>query len=232
MTDKIHALMVAAGKGSRFGAQIPKQYLTLADKTVLEHSVARLNHPNIDDLTLVIAKDDEQASGLDLAFEGAIHYAIGGAERWQSVHAGVAAIRGCGADDNDWVLIHDAARPCLPKQDLQDLLDALSTNPCEAVILAAPVVDTLKQVVHDKIVKTVDRSALWQAQTPQAFRLKALEEVLSMVAKTDMLITDEASGFEMMGREVQIVTGSRLNMKLTYAEDLPLLEAVLTYLLD
>lgn len=232
MTNKIHALMVAAGKGSRFGAQIPKQYLTLADKTVLEHSVARLNHPNIDDLTLVVAKDDKRALGLDLDFAGAIHHAIGGAERWQSVHAGVTAIRGRGADDNDWVLIHDAARPCLPKQDLQDLLDALSTNPCEAVILAAPVVDTLKQVVHGKIIKTVDRSALWQAQTPQVFRLKALEEVLSMVAKTDMLITDEASGFEMMGREVQIVAGSRLNMKLTYAEDLPLLEAVLAHLLD
>lgn len=228
----IHALMAAAGKGSRFGADKPKQYLTLSDKTVLEESMARLNIDGIDDLTLVVAQDDMYFGDLTLIYAKPIYQAWGGAERWQSVMNGVKKIRERGAGDDDWVLIHDAARPCLPESDLMKLLRALDSTPRQGVILATPVVDTLKQVDDDNIIKTVDRNGLWQAQTPQAFHLKTLENVLSKVLEYGLNITDEASGFEMLGHGVQIVHGSRLNMKLTHAEDLPLLRLIATSLLD
>lgn len=233
LDSRVHALMVAAGKGSRFGADVPKQYLTLQDQTVLQQSVARLNVNGIDDLTLVIAKDDRLAATLEFEFAKPIYHAIGGAERWQSVQSGVQAIRKRGACDDDWVVIHDAARPCLPRADLMAVLSALKDTRHDGVILATPVVDTLKQVDESaQIVKTVDRSGLWQAQTPQVFRLKSLESMLDEVQERELNITDEASGFEMLGKSVQVVVGSRLNMKLTYADDLPLLRLMVANLLD
>ena len=144
------------------------------------------------------------------------------------MHSGVQAIREYGGLDDDWVVIHDAARPCLPKVDLARLLDTLESTSHDGVILATPVVDTLKLATNEQdIIKTVDRSGLWQAQTPQAFRLNKLEWVLSQIAKDNQMITDEASGFEMLGLGVQIVQGSKLNMKLTYAEDLSLMDLIL-----
>lgn len=232
-TPNIHALIVAAGKGSRFGTTVPKQYFVLVEKTVLQESVARLNVDGIDDLTLVVAGDDHRALQLDFEFDSPIYYAIGGAERWQSVQSGVQEIRKHGASDDDWVVIHDAARPCLPRDNLQELLKVLSKTSCDGVILAIPVVDTLKQAASDlSVIKTIDRVNLWQAQTPQAFRLAQLEWVLSEVAKENLIITDEASAFEMLGLSVQIVQGSKLNMKLTYAEDLPLLELISKHLIE
>lgn len=224
--DAIHALMVAAGKGSRFGTALPKQYLILTDKTVLEESVACLDDDGIDDLTLVIAKDDAYFAGLNLTYQRPLFVGVGGAERWQSVHAGVSMIRTRGGRDDDWVVIHDAARPCLPKADLQALMTALQNSRADGVILATPVVDTLKQVSNGVIERTVDRSVLWQAQTPQAFRLKTLEAVLNQVAQQGLDITDEASAFEMLGYTVEVVQGSRLNVKLTYPDDLPLLRLI------
>lgn len=234
LDSRVHVLMVAAGKGSRFGADVPKQYLTLQDKTVLQQSVARLDVDGIDDLTLVVAKDDQMAATLEFEFTKPIYCAIGGEERWQSVQSGVRAIRERGACDDDWVVIHDAARPCLPKADLLAVLSALKDTWHDGVILATPVVDTLKQVdgSSGQVVKTVDRNGLWQAQTPQAFRLKSLESMLDEVQERGLNITDEASGFEMLGKSVQVVVGSRLNMKLTYADDLPLLRLMVANLLD
>lgn len=112
------------------------------------------------------------------------------------------------------------------------VLTALKQTTHDGVILAAPVVDTLKQVDGGSVVKTVSREGLWQAQTPQIFRLGALEKVLAEVATQGLVITDEASGFEMMGLSVEVVAGSRLNMKLTYAEDLPLLRFILSDLIE
>lgn len=226
---RIHALIVAAGKGCRFGADIPKQYLRLlSKKTVLQESIERLNVDEVDDLTLVLAQDDKYASELNFCFGHPIYHAVGGSKRWQSVHSGVQEIRNRGGADDDWVIIHDAARPCLPKADLLGLLNALKVTSCDGVILATPVVDTIKLATSGQtIINTVDRSSLWQAQTPQAFRLVKLERVLERVAKEGLMITDEASGFEMLGLSVQIIQGSKLNMKLTHAEDLPLLEFIL-----
>ncbi|WFF39089.1 2-C-methyl-D-erythritol 4-phosphate cytidylyltransferase [Moraxella nasibovis] len=229
---QVHGLIVAAGKGLRLGADRPKQYLQITDKTVLEESVARLNVDALSDLTLVVAKDDAYAAKLSFDFAGEVHRTFGGDERWQSVKNGVKSIRDRGAKDTDWVLIHDAARPCLPRADLMAVLTALKQTTHDGVILAAPVVDTLKQVDGSSVVKTVSREGLWQAQTPQIFRLGALEKVLAEVAAQGLVITDEASGFEMLGLSVEVVAGSRLNMKLTYAEDLPLLRFILSDLIE
>lgn len=224
----IHALIVAAGKGTRFGLALPKQYLTIAGQPILVHSIACLNIEQITDLTLVVSGDDTMARQLDFVFDKPVYFAVGGAERFLSVRSGLSAIRQRGATDDDWVLIHDAVRPCLPKSDLLNLLATITKLGDEVgVILATPVADTLKFAQNHTIVKTINREQLWQAQTPQIFRLGALECMLDHVIGQGLVITDEASGFELMGQTVRLVAGSRTNMKLTYPDDLPLFERLL-----
>ena len=244
ITPNIHAMIVAAGRGSRFGASIAKQYTVLKGQTLLQHSVARLACSHyIDRCLLVLAADDNTAQ--TLAFAQPIYYAIGGAERWQSVQAGVEAITNTGANDSDLVLIHDAARPAVPSHDIDQVIEAAMLEPYGA-ILATPVADTLKQscmrpnaqsecsadaidqdIQYSYIKQTIDRSHTWQAQTPQVFRLGELRQVLAYVAKYKLTITDEASAFEYLNLPIRLVTGSRQNIKLTYPDDAILLAAIL-----
>ena len=243
----IHAMIVAAGRGSRFGASIAKQYTKLQGQTLLQHSVARLaSSCYIDQCLLVIAKDDHTAQTLDFALP--IQYTSGGAERWQSVQAGVEALIRAGAHDSDLVLIHDAARPAVPQQDIDKVIKAALQEPYGA-ILATPVADTLKQSYtapykhdasavseainsakgeqHSYVERTLERSNMWQAQTPQVFRLANLREVLAYVEEHDLIITDEASAFEHLGLPIRLVVGNRQNLKLTYPDDGILLSAIL-----
>lgn len=238
---RIHAMIVAAGRGSRFGASVAKQYTMLQGQTLLQHSVARLACSQyIEQCLLVVSADDSMVKALNFAMP--VYYAIGGAERWQSVQAGVAAINSVGADDSDLVLIHDAARPAVLKQDIDQVIEAAITEPYGA-ILAIPVADTLKTSYTESAVidkssdknnqhyyakRTIDRSSMWQAQTPQVFRLGALKKVLNYVAEHQLAITDEASGFEYLDLPIRLVTGSRQNIKLTYPDDALLLSAILT----
>ncbi|MBH0096887.1 2-C-methyl-D-erythritol 4-phosphate cytidylyltransferase [Psychrobacter sp. NZS113] len=246
-TPRIHAMIVAAGRGSRFGASVAKQYTLLQGHTLLQHSVARLACSDyIDKCLLVIAAHDTTAQTLDFAFS--IDYAIGGAERWQSVQAGVEAISHSGAEDSDLVLIHDAARPAVPSNDIDQVIEAAMTEPYGA-ILATPVADTLKEsnvystaqseITNETIIsnynhahsyakRTIDRSNMWQAQTPQVFRLGELKRVLAYVLTHNLSITDEASAFEYLDLPIRLVTGSRQNIKLTYPDDAILLAAILT----
>ncbi|MBH0006189.1 2-C-methyl-D-erythritol 4-phosphate cytidylyltransferase [Psychrobacter sp. SWN149] len=234
-TPTLHAMIVAAGRGSRFGASIAKQYTMLQGQTLLQHSVARLGtSAYIDKCLLVVAADDNTVQTLN--FSMPIHCAIGGAERWQSVQAGVEAIIQSGADDSDLVLIHDAARPVVPSRDIDNVIRAAMLEPYGA-ILATPVADTLKTAYTQSIEKgsvyyyaetTIDRSTLWQAQTPQVFRLAQLKKVLEHVSKHQLTITDEASAFEHLKLPIKLVTGSRQNIKLTYPDDADLLAAILT----
>ena len=237
-TPAIHALIVAAGKGSRFGSELPKQYTKLGQRTLLQHSVARLaSSPQIDACLIVIAADDEMARQLDYAMP--VHFAIGGAERWQSVQAGVQALLAAGGQADDLVVIHDAARPTVPARDIAAVIAAAS-NEAYGAILASPVTDTLKAEQAGStsdnnetyISHTVSRAGLWQAQTPQVFRLAALQEVLTYVAAHDLAITDEASAFEALSLPIKLVAGSRENIKLTYPEDHTLLAAILAMRAD
>lgn len=242
-TPDIHAMIVAAGRGSRFGASIAKQYTKLQGQTLLQHSVVRLASSRyIDQCLLVIAKDDSIAQTLDFALP--IQYTSGGAERWQSVQAGVEALIRAGAHDSDLVLIHDAARPAVPQQDIDKVIKAALQEPYGA-ILATPVVDTLKQSYtasykhasavseainseqHSYVERTLERSNMWQAQTPQVFRLAKLREVLAYVEEHDLTITDEASAFEYLALPIRLVVGNRQNLKLTYPDDGILLSAIL-----
>lgn len=234
----VYAMIVAAGRGSRFGAATPKQYLALQGQTLLQHSVARLGCSDyIEHCLLVIAADDKIAQ--TLSFSLPVSYAIGGQERWQSVHAGVAAIIDAGAKESDLVLIHDAARPAVPSSDIDRVIEAGMSEPYGA-ILASPVADTLKESYtqstaqslavnnkHSYIKRTIDRSTIWQAQTPQVFRVKQLSQVLSYISKHQLTITDEASAFEYLDQPIRLVVGSRQNIKLTYPDDANLLSAIL-----
>ncbi|PAT63036.1 2-C-methyl-D-erythritol 4-phosphate cytidylyltransferase [Psychrobacter sp. JB193] len=238
---RTYAMIVAAGRGSRFGASVAKQYTQLQDQTLLQLSVARLaSSKYINQCLLVVAEDDITARTLDFAIP--VYYAIGGVERWQSVQAGVAAIGSTGANDSDLVLIHDAARPAVPSHDIDQIIEAALLEPYGA-ILATPVADTLKtsyikSVTTDNLSdknnqryyakRTIDRSSMWQAQTPQVFRLGALKKVLDYVAEHQLTITDEASAFEYLDLPIRLVTGSRQNIKLTYPDDALLLSAILT----
>ncbi|MGP5210769.1 2-C-methyl-D-erythritol 4-phosphate cytidylyltransferase [Psychrobacter alimentarius] len=242
---RTYAMIVAAGRGSRFGAPIAKQYTQLQDQTLLELSVARLaSSQYIDQCLLVVAEDDSMASTLNFAIP--VSYTIGGAERWQSVQAGVEAISDIGADDSDLILIHDAARPAVPRHDIDQVIKAAMSEPYGA-ILATPVADTLKtshtkSETTDKLLdnnhqhyyakRTIDRSDMWQAQTPQVFRLGPLKRVLNYVAEHQLTITDEASAFEYLELPIRLVTGSRQNIKLTYPDDALLLSAILTAQFD
>lgn len=241
-TPNIHAMIVAAGRGSRFGAAVAKQYTKINEQTLLQHSVTRLASSSyINHCYLVIAADDEIASSLTFALP--IDYVIGGAERWQSVRAGVSAIIDSGADKSDLILIHDAARPAVPTEDIDSVITAAMSEPYGA-ILAAPVADTLKlsaalssQTIHNDIdsstsdneyIKTtVNRQHMWQAQTPQVFRVGELSRLLDYVNKHQLHITDEASAFEYLELPIRLVSGSRQNIKLTFPDDAPLLTAIL-----
>ncbi len=231
---KIYALIVAAGSGSRFGAPLPKQYLPIAlhgkHDTVLQYSVQALaQSDDITECTLVVSCDDVIADTLSFALP--IRKVVGGRERWQSVAAGVADIAGRdGVSADDLVLIHDAARPCLLAKDLHAVIDAAKSEPFGA-ILGAPVADTLKKTQHASpyVAHTISREALWQVQTPQVFRLSALLQVLEHIAQNSHHVTDEAMGFEALKLPVRMVTGSRSNIKLTFADDLPLVQAILAY---
>ncbi|MBS9780485.1 MAG: 2-C-methyl-D-erythritol 4-phosphate cytidylyltransferase [Moraxellaceae bacterium] len=215
----IHGLVVCAGSGSRFGSDIPKQYTRVANKTIAQYSIDRLaESAYIDNCHLVIAKDDTIAKTLSWAMP--IKFAIGGAERWQSVEAGVQSIADTGATEQDLVVIHDSARPCVQATDIDKVIE-VAFNEKFGAILATPVADTLKQVTdNNEIIKTIDRQHLWQAQTPQVFRFGALQQVLQVVRQQNLMITDEASGFEHLGYPIRVVLGSRNNIKITYPEDL------------
>ena len=242
-TPQVHAMIVAAGRGSRFGATIAKQYTILNHTTVLQQTLCRLASSHyIESCFLVIAADDSTAR--NLAFELPIHYVIGGVERWQSVQAGVRAIIDAGANDTDLIVIHDAARPAVPIEDIDRVIAVAMLEPYGA-ILAAPVADTLKQSQDQPkkdnssnigstgngvsyIKNTIDRNQIWQAQTPQVFRIGELNRVLNYVAKHQLTITDEASAFEHLDLPIRLIRGSRQNIKLTFPEDTILLAAILS----
>lgn len=250
-TPSVHAMIVAAGRGSRFGSDLPKQYTSLNGYTLLQHSVARLSTSHdIQTCLLVLAADDTTA--MTLSFALPVWYAIGGEERWQSVLAGLIAIIEKGAADDDLILIHDAARPAVTRQDIKAVIDAAKKEPYGA-ILATAVVDTLKRsqlqshalkpslrptdvltgktpsnyALQTYAVQTIDRSEIWQAQTPQVFRVVQLRRVLEHVESHSLEITDEASAFEHLQLPIRLVNGSRHNIKLTYPEDALLLSAIL-----
>ncbi len=179
LTSRLWVVIPAAGSGMRMGAAVPKQYLPLAGRTVIEHSMARLAAlPGVAGLVVALAADDPYWPTLKLQLGVPVQRITGGSERCHSVLAALTWLLGV-ADANDWVLVHDAARPCVRRADLQRLLDTLADDPIGG-LLAIPARDTKKRAdANGRVLNTVDRTDLWKAQTPQMFRLGALHEALS-----------------------------------------------------
>ncbi|WP_312227767.1 2-C-methyl-D-erythritol 4-phosphate cytidylyltransferase [Pseudescherichia sp.] len=221
----ICAVVPAAGFGRRMQTECPKQYLSIGNKTILEHTVAALlANPRVERVIIAVSPGDERFAGLSLAQHPQVTVVDGGAERADSVLAGLHA-----AGDAGWVLVHDAARPCLHQDDLSRLLSLCETSRTGG-ILAAPVRDTMKRAEPGKsaIAHTVDRNDLWHALTPQFFPLPLLKMCLTRALNDGATITDEASALEHCGYHPELVAGRADNIKVTRPEDLALAEFYLT----
>ena len=205
-------------------ADCPKQYLPLAGRTVIEHSLdALLNHPAICGAVVAISDTDGYWADLAYQHDKPVHKAQGGAERCHSVLNALHRLAGI-AERDDWVLVHDAARPCVRQDDISQLIERCQSHPVGG-ILAVPVKDTIKKVAESEmIVGTVDRAMLWHAQTPQMFRLGALRDALQQALAAKAVITDEASAMEWIGQVPRVVEGHADNIKITRPEDLSLAE--------
>ena len=228
---RIWAVVPAGGSGRRFGGVLPKQYLLLHGRPVLAHALGSLlGHPRIAGVQLVLPVADlareDWRDGLAGQAGTLLPPVAGGQERADSVRLGLQALLQQGAAATDWVLVHDAARPCLRREDLDLLLDSLVHAP-QGALLALPVADTLKREDHGRVLETVERSALWRAFTPQAFPLGALAGALAAAARHGWTITDEASAMERQGWRPLLVRGHGDNIKVTLPEDLPLAAAIL-----
>lgn len=225
MQARYWAILPAAGSGSRFGSETPKQYLKLFNKTVMQHSVDRICQLPIEGCVLATSANDTTAQSLSFAQPDLLHWVTGGAERMDSVLAAMQYLQQY-ASAEDWVLVHDVARPCILANDLQHLLDELKEDAVGG-LLAVPVRDTLKRGNAGQVVETVPRDHLWQCQTPQMFRFGLLLKALQQAKVQQQLVTDEAGAIEQLGLPVKLVSGSSTNIKITYPEDLGLAAAIL-----
>ncbi len=222
---RFHIIIPAAGAGNRMASAIPKQYLPLCGKPIVSHSIQTFfSCPRIASINLALSAEDFfwRSLTLDSNSRLVLHY-TGGDTRAQTVLNTLEAMRPNVAED-DWILVHDAARPGLTSVLLNQLLDTLEHDAVGG-LLALPLADTLKQSNADqRVEKTIPREQLWQAQTPQMFRFSLLQKAL---ADFEGSPTDEAQAVEAMGLQPKLVVGSMRNMKITYPQDLQLMEILM-----
>lgn len=227
------ALIPSAGTGTRAGGDLPKQYQLIAGRPMLWHTVqAFLASPEIERVVVVTSPGAEPLTARfpRIGFDATklVEVDCGGDSRHASVTNGLAALRGLGAHEDDWVLVHDAARPGITPELIRTLVATLKDDPVGGIV-ALPVADTLKRVPAggDAIARTESRDALWQAQTPQMFRIGMLREAILRAQREGHDLTDEASAIEWAGHTPRVVQGSLRNFKVTYPEDFALAEAIL-----
>ena len=224
---RVWALIPAAGSGTRFGGGVPKQYLNLAGKTVIEHSIERIAAvPDILGMVIVLAPGDTLFKKLcSVSLDDAkVSYAIGGNDRASSVLNGLHSLSGLALEE-DWVLVHDSVRPCVR---INDIMNLISSVPDDSVggLLGSPVTDTLKYVEQgERVTSTLDRSGLWGALTPQLFRYGRLRYAMESSDKGGF--TDESSALEALGYQPIVVMGSSDNLKITNKDDLALANEIL-----
>lgn len=224
---EVFALIPAAGNGSRMGAEIPKQYQTVAGKPLIAHAIDALcAHARVRLVFVVLAPGDTYFSRYDWsAYKGRLEKLYcGGATRAASVFNGLVAMADV-VEPDDWVMVHDAARPCLDAPLIDRLCDELVDDKVGG-LLAVPVADTLKRSGgNQRVLETISREAVWQAQTPQMFRYRLLLESLHSAKPGS--VTDEASAIEQMGLTPRLVMGSPRNLKVTFPEDAILAENII-----
>ncbi|QCI16083.1 2-C-methyl-D-erythritol 4-phosphate cytidylyltransferase [Buchnera aphidicola] len=214
---KIIAIVPAAGIGSRMQTNVPKQYIKIKNYTILEYTLKTLLlHPNIIRIIVSLHKKDSYFHQLSISSDFRIISVIGGEKRINSVLSGLII-----ETDADWVIIHDAVRPCLTYEDLEKLISVIKKNPVGA-ILGKPVSDTIKysNSSQKKILYTIHRKNLWHAFTPQLFRINLLRNCLKKIVSNNISITDEASALEYYGYHPLLIIGSCRNIKITWPEDL------------
>jgi 2-C-methyl-D-erythritol 4-phosphate cytidylyltransferase len=221
---RCHALLPAAGNGSRAGSSLPKQYQAVLGRPLIAHTLQALRAvPAIDRVLVVIAPDDTH--WVDMPGVEAVR--CGGATRAGSVFNGLSALRDAGVPDGDWVLVHDAARCLVTPEEIGSLVDACHDDAVGG-LLALPLPDTLKAEAGGRVEQTIDRQHKWLAQTPQMFRLGALHAALAAARDSGFAgITDEASAMERAGLRPRLVEGRASNFKVTYPHDFALAEAIL-----
>lgn len=224
-------VMPAAGTSQRMGLDTPKQYLPLHGATVIETSLdVFLKHSAITGVVVAIHQDDKSWDQLAVKSSDKVHSVLGGKSRSESVLNAIRYLENTSAEDQDFVIVHDAARPCLRSSDVDLLIQQFEGDDVGG-ILAAPVSDTLKIVENRAgavtVVKTLNRESIWRALTPQMFRLSVLSRALKYCVKQNIAITDEASAVEQLGLSVNLVRGQSDNIKITHAEDLALAAGIL-----
>ena len=223
---RFHVIIPAAGNGSRMGADSPKQYLSLHGKPLIQHVIKVFEQANrVNAIHIILSEEDAhwRSTYLHLSSKLQVHY-CGGESRAQTVLNGLNAISGQIAAD-DWILVHDAARPGLSNLMLNHLLSTLEDDAVGG-LLALPLADTLKRADNEQRVSaTLPRNDLWQAQTPQMFRYATLKKALMNFEGTP---TDEAEAIEALGLKPKLVTGELRNLKVTYPQDLAVLSALLS----
>ena len=228
-TPNYWAIVPAAGNGSRMASHRPKQYLPLHGKPILQHTLERLCLSRIAGIVVCLAEDDAYWETVTLP--RTVMRVGGGVERCHSVLNGLQVLQQQ-AQPNDWVLVHDAARPCVRQADIEKLMSQLADHPVGG-LLAVPVRDTMKRVsqtppnTHSgeqglEIVETVNREGLWHALTPQMFRLETLYHALQSVLKSGELVTDDAQAIERLGLRPILIEGHADNIKITHPQDLSL----------
>lgn len=225
--ERVWGVMPAAGTSVRMGGHLPKQYLPLLGKSVIEHSLERLlNIATLEGVVVALHAHDQQFSQLPIANHPKIHTSVGGAERSDSVLSALTSLQKK-AKLSDWVLVHDAARCCVDISVINTLLNTLAGHAVGG-ILGVPASDTLKQI-DDKqqILLTLNRRVIWQAQTPQLFRYGLLREALQSALQKGQVVTDEASAVELAGYKPQMVMGHYDNIKITHPEDIVVAETIL-----
>ena len=224
LTQQFVAVVPAAGAGKRMQANCPKQYLTIGNKTILEHTVERLlSHPLINKVIIALSDGDEYFPLTSLINNKNIETVIGGKERVDSVLAGLKAID---LQVYPWVLVHDAARPCVTHDDISRLI-ALCLEKQTGALLAAPVRDTMKRsfssdLAVKQVSKTVDRESLWHALTPQMYQVSDLKEAIINGLNNNAELTDESSAIELANIPSLLVSASSENIKITHPDDLAL----------
>lgn len=219
---RYHAVVPAAGVGSRMGASVPKQYLPLAGSTVIDLTLERLlGHPNIETVVVAISPDDGWWPDSKFASDAAVTVVQGGKERCHSVLNALQALRQQ-VNRNDRVLVHDAARPCVRHEDITRLIQE-SGQSDNGGLLGVPVKDTMKRTANNyHIEHTLDRDNMWHAFTPQLFPLGSLLSALQQALEKGQIVTDESSAMELAGFHPLMVEGGQDNIKITRPEDLAL----------
>ncbi len=224
---RLWCVVPAAGKGLRMGAACPKQYLPLLGQTVFYRTLERLSQiPEVTGFRIAVSAQDERAA-LELPSDHRMILVTGGEERCQSVQAALISLRD-EADDQDWVLVHDVARPCVRLNDIYRLMESCQEPAAEGGLLATPIADTLKRASQvQQVAATVDRRDLWAALTPQMFRYGPLLRSLNEAIASGLIVSDESSAMEAQGYHPRLVQGARDNIKITLPEDLSWAEGIL-----